>query len=115
MLPEHSHFERPKAFEYPLCNIRSGNIPGNSNLFSKNIAEKIPDIDTIDTKKSADSRLMLRFNDKDFYGPFQRPTDNGRLFESLCIRFTTGRSGPIALFYALKSLKTNSTISSSKP
>lgn len=34
------------------------------------IAEKIPGIDTIDTVKTADGRLLLRFNDKGFQDPF---------------------------------------------
>jgi predicted ATPase len=34
------------------------------------IAEKIPGIDTIDTEKTPDGRLLLRFNDKGFHDPF---------------------------------------------
>ena len=34
------------------------------------IAEKIPGIENIDTHKSADGRLLLRFNDKGFKDPF---------------------------------------------
>lgn len=34
------------------------------------IAEKIPGIDKIDTEKSNDGRLLLRFNDKGFQDPF---------------------------------------------
>ncbi len=34
------------------------------------IADKIPGIDKIDTEKSPDSRLLLRFNDKGFNDPF---------------------------------------------
>lgn len=36
----------------------------------KKIAEKIPGIDRIDTEKSNDGRLLLRFNDKGFQDPF---------------------------------------------
>ncbi|NUN16040.1 MAG: AAA family ATPase [Myxococcales bacterium] len=36
----------------------------------KRIAEKIPGIDKIDTEKTADGRLLLRFNDKGFQDPF---------------------------------------------
>lgn len=36
----------------------------------KNIAEKIPGINKIETEKSADGRLLLRFNDKGFTDPF---------------------------------------------
>ena len=34
------------------------------------IARKIPGIDKIDTEKTADGRLLLRFNDKGFHDPF---------------------------------------------
>ena len=34
------------------------------------IAEKMPGIDTIDTEKTPDGRLLLRFNDKGFDDPF---------------------------------------------
>ena len=34
------------------------------------IADKIPGIDRIDTEKTTDGRLVLRFNDKGFYDPF---------------------------------------------
>ncbi|WP_103973544.1 AAA family ATPase [Methylovulum psychrotolerans] len=37
------------------------------------IAEKIPGIDTIDTEKTSDGRLLLRFNDKGFIDPFYAP------------------------------------------
>lgn len=36
----------------------------------KRIADKIPGIDQIDTKKTSDGRLLLRFNDKGFQAPF---------------------------------------------
>lgn len=36
----------------------------------KRIAEKIPGIDNIDTEKTNDGRLLLRFNDKSIEGPF---------------------------------------------
>jgi len=34
------------------------------------IAEKIPGVDTIDTEKTKDGRVLLRFNDKSFHDPF---------------------------------------------
>ncbi len=37
------------------------------------IAEKIPGIDKIDTEKTSDGRLLLRFNDKGFHDPFYAP------------------------------------------
>ncbi len=36
----------------------------------KQIADKIPGIDQIDTEKTSDGRLLLRFNDKGFQAPF---------------------------------------------
>ncbi len=36
----------------------------------KNIAGKIPGIDKIDTERTSDGRLLLRFNDKGFQDPF---------------------------------------------
>ena len=36
----------------------------------KKIADKIPGIDQIDTEKTSDDRLLLRFNDKGFQDPF---------------------------------------------
>ena len=36
----------------------------------KGIAEKIPGIDRIDTEKTSDGRLLLRFNDRGFVDPF---------------------------------------------
>ncbi len=36
----------------------------------KKIADKIPGIDQIDTEKTSDGRLLLRFNDKGFQSPF---------------------------------------------
>ena len=36
----------------------------------KRIAEKIPGIDRIDTERTSDGRLLLRFNDKGFEDPF---------------------------------------------
>ena len=37
------------------------------------IAEKIPGINQIDTEKTSDGRLLLRFNDKGFQDPFYAP------------------------------------------
>ena len=36
----------------------------------KKIADKIPGIEKIDTKKTEDNRLLLRFNERDFQDPF---------------------------------------------
>ena len=40
------------------------------NMILRQIAEKVPGIDRIDTKRSPDGRLLLRFNDKGFDDPF---------------------------------------------
>ncbi|MDR0938871.1 MAG: AAA family ATPase [Mediterranea sp.] len=40
------------------------------NKILKDIAEKIPGIETIDTEKTNDGRLLLRFNNKGFSDPF---------------------------------------------
>ena len=44
--------------------------PRRFQAILRRIAEKIPGIDTIDTEKSSDGRLLLRFNDKGFQDPF---------------------------------------------
>lgn len=44
--------------------------PQRFNTILKKIAEKIPGIDQIDTEKTSDGRLLLRFNDKGFQAPF---------------------------------------------
>ena len=44
--------------------------PDNFARILNNIVGKIPGIDTIDTAKSPDGRLLLRFNDRDFDDPF---------------------------------------------
>ena len=44
--------------------------PGRFQAILKRIAEKIPGIDKIDTEKTNDGRLLLRFNDTGFRDPF---------------------------------------------
>lgn len=44
--------------------------PRRFNNILARIADKIPGIDKIDTKKTDDGRLLLRFNDKGFKDPF---------------------------------------------
>ena len=44
--------------------------PERFQAILKNIAEKIPGIDKIDTERTIDGRLLLRFNDKGFQEPF---------------------------------------------
>jgi predicted ATPase len=44
--------------------------PKQFKAILKNIAKKIPGIQTIDTEPTADDRLLLRFNDQGFQDPF---------------------------------------------
>ena len=44
--------------------------PRSFKAILKKIAEKIPGIDQIDTERTNDGRLLLRFNDKGFQDPF---------------------------------------------
>lgn len=44
--------------------------PQHFKTILKRIADKIPGIDEIDTEKTSDGRLLLRFNDKGFQDPF---------------------------------------------
>ena len=44
--------------------------PQRFHAILRKIAEKIPGIHQIDTEKTSDSRLLLRFNDKSFQDPF---------------------------------------------
>ena len=44
--------------------------PHHFKTILKRIADKIPGIDRIDTEKTSDGRLLIRFNDKGFQDPF---------------------------------------------
>jgi len=44
--------------------------PDRFQKILKRIASKIPGIDKIDTEKTSDGRLLLRFNDRGFHTPF---------------------------------------------
>ena len=44
--------------------------PRRFQTILKRIADKIPGIDKIDTERTSDGRLLLRFNDKGFQAPF---------------------------------------------
>ena len=44
--------------------------PGRFKTILNRIADKIPGIDRIDTERTTDGRLLLRFNDKGFHDPF---------------------------------------------
>ncbi len=82
-----SYFTPDAAHSLPLAgpqehlNIQGDNLgnvvqfmerehPQRFNTILKKIADKIPGIDQIDTEKTSDGRLLLRFNDKGFQAPF---------------------------------------------
>ena len=82
-----SYFTPDAARSLPLAgpqdrlNIRGDNLgnvvqfmerehPERFQAILKNIAGKIPGIDKIDTERTSDGRLLLRFNDKGFQDPF---------------------------------------------
>lgn len=71
----------PLAGPQPHLNIHGDNLgnvvqfmerehPQRFKRILKGIAEKIPGIDRIDTEKTSDGRLLLRFNDRGFEDPF---------------------------------------------
>ena len=71
----------PLAGPQPHLNIHGDNLgnvvqfmerehPQRFKRILKGIAEKIPGIDRIDTEKTSDGRLLLRFNDRGFVDPF---------------------------------------------
>jgi predicted ATPase len=71
----------PLAGPQPHLNIHGDNLgnvvqfmerehPKRFERILKGIAEKIPGIDRIDTEKTSDGRLLLRFNDRGFVDPF---------------------------------------------
>lgn len=53
------------------------------------IARKIPGVHKIDTKRTEDGRLLLRFNDRGFKDPFLAQTNVRRNFEIFCIYVTS--------------------------
>ena len=71
----------PLAGPQPHLNIHGDNLgnvvqfmerehPQHFKTILKGIAEKIPGIDRIETEKTSDGRLLLRFNDRGFVDPF---------------------------------------------
>ena len=71
----------PLAGPQPHLNIHGDNLgnvvqfmerehPQRFQRILQGIAEKIPGIDRIDTEKTSDGRLLLRFNDSGFVDPF---------------------------------------------
>ena len=71
----------PRAGPQQHLNIHGDNLgnvvqfmarehPRRFGAILKEIADKIPGIDRIDTEKTSDGRLLLRFNDKGFQAPF---------------------------------------------
>ncbi len=70
--------------------------PQNLQGILKSIAEKIPEIDKIDTEKSNDGRLLLRFSNKSFQKPFyaQQMSDGTlKTFAYLLLIKSQGPSG----------------------
>ena len=82
-----SYFTPDAAHSLPLAgpqqhlNVRGDNLgnvvqfmerehPGRFKTILNRIADKIPGIDRIDTERTTDGRLLLRFNDKGFQDPF---------------------------------------------
>ena len=82
-----SYFSPDAARSLPMAgpqqhlNIRGDNLgnvvqfmerehPKRFKAILNKIADKIPGIDQIDTEKTSDGRLLLRFNDKGFQDPF---------------------------------------------
>ena len=57
--------------------------PGRFKTILEGIADKIPGIDRIDTEKTSDGRLLLRFNDKGFHESLLRPAGVRRHVERL--------------------------------
>ena len=79
--PETVRSNLPMAGPQKHLNTRGDNLgnvvqfmereqPQRFQTILKNIAGKIPGIDRIDTEKTSDGRLLLRFNDKGFQDPF---------------------------------------------
>ena len=52
------------------CNLWEREHPQRFKTILSRIADKIPGIDRIDTDRTTDGRLVLRFNDKGFQDPF---------------------------------------------
>ncbi len=81
----------PLAGPQPHLNIHGDNLgnvvqfmerehPQRFETILQGIAEKIPGIDRIDTEKTSDGRLLLRFNDRGFEDPFYaQQMSNGTL------------------------------------
>ena len=71
----------PRAGPQQHLNIHGDNLgnvvqfmerehPRRFGAILKEIADKIPGVDQIDTERTSDGRLLLRFNDKGFQAPF---------------------------------------------
>ena len=81
----------PLAGPQPHLNVHGDNLgnvvqfmerehPQRFKAVLKRIAERIPGIDRIDTEKTSDGRLLLRFNDRGFVDPFfAQQMSNGTL------------------------------------
>ena len=88
--------------------------PERFQAILKNIAGKIPGIDKIDTERTSDGRLLLRFNDKGFQDPFTRskcPMERSRYLPICCYSKIRARLH----FSVLKSLRTGCITSCWRP
>ena len=74
-------------------------------IILKKIADKIPGIDQIDTEKTSDGRLLLRFNDKGFEDPLLRAADVRWNTQSVRLSTTARRSNPAPRFFVSKNQK----------
>ena len=59
--------------------------PRRFQAILKEIAAKIPGIDQIDTERTSDGRLLLRFNDKGFENPEQVSDGTLKVFAYLLL------------------------------
>ena len=69
--------------------------PERFKTILEEVAHKIPGIDQIDTEKTSDGRLLLRFNDKRFRGSLLHPANVRWNAQSLCLPIVTGRSDTV--------------------
>ncbi len=65
--------------------------PDRFERILREIAEKVPGIERIDTERSPDGRLLLRFNDRGFEDPFYAQQMSGGTAESLRLPPDAGR------------------------
>ena len=71
--------------------------PERFQAILKNIAGKIPGIDKIDTERTSDGRLLLRFNDKGFQDPFYAQQMSDGTLKVFAYLLATRRSEPASI------------------